>query len=295
MLDLPSWRGIVAEPRVNEIPTAVYFHENQWTYPRSPHARVDHHYGYTNLLTALSSDHCIFNSQFHLDVFLDASEAFIARMPDSRDAHDIAALKNRCSVIPPGFEPREPRLDCCPAATSPLRIGWVSRWEYDKRPDRLAKIVDSLEDLDIDFRLILCGSRPDDPSEPLQRLRRSHASRIEYDGYVSSNAEYWQQLRRMDVVLSTADHEFFGIAICEAVWAGAAPVLPKGLSYVELFGADTLYGSSEEAVEIIGRLRDPKTRQANVELNRAKIAALTAQQTAAQLDERLESLCGKKG
>jgi len=58
MLDLPGWRGLLRDPRILTTPTAVYFHENQWTYPQSSQARVDFHFGYTNLLSALAADAC---------------------------------------------------------------------------------------------------------------------------------------------------------------------------------------------------------------------------------------------
>ena len=41
-------------------------------------------------------------------------------------------------------------------------------------------------------------------------------------------------MAQADVVVSTADHEFFGIGIVEATAAGAVPLLPRRLSYPEL-------------------------------------------------------------
>ena len=52
MLDLAQWRGILRDPRILQTPTAIYFHENQWTYPPSPRAQVDSHFG--NLATIVS-------------------------------------------------------------------------------------------------------------------------------------------------------------------------------------------------------------------------------------------------
>ena len=48
-----------------------------------------------------------------------------------------------------------------------------------------------------------------------------------------SRPEYQRLLDRADIVVSTAVQEFFGVAVVEAVWHGAFPVLPDRLVYPE--------------------------------------------------------------
>ena len=70
-------------------------------------------------------------------------------------------------------------------------------------------------------------------------------------------------------MLSTAHQEFFGIAVVEAIAAGAHPVLPDRLVYPERvkalgFAADeSLYKSIDHAVDlIVAKLgTDPKPEQ----------------------------------
>ena len=274
MLDLPQWQGLLRDPRILLLPTVIYFHENQWTYPVSSQARTDAHYGYTNLLSAIAADVCWFNSQYHKNDFLTASEAFVRRMPDAASAHDFATLKAKCEVVAPGFSPpldRElfptvPPKAAAPADRHALRIGWVSRWEHDKRPDRFARLLELLSKHAVDFDLVLLGARTETPGrskpdESLQRIRRDYRRQIIHDGYATSRQEYWRQLSQLDVVISTADHEFFGIGICEAIWAGAVPILPDRLSYPELAIEECLYDSLPDAALRIKSLTATHRRQ----------------------------------
>ncbi|KAA1262468.1 Glycosyl transferases group 1 [Rubripirellula obstinata] len=260
MLDLPTWRGLLNDKRFADIPVINYFHESQWTYPTAPGSRVDHHFGYTNLLSAIASDACVFNSCFHRDTFLGASEQFVRKMPDSKSAHDWLALKAKSWVIPPGFDPPS-FLPSRSAGEVPV-IGWVSRWENDKCPQRFAELLQQLDHLSHDFRLVLLGARPADPKaaslEPLEQIRRSHGHRILYDGFAETADDYWHWLTKMDFVVSTADHEFFGIAVCEAMHAGAVPVVPDRLSYPEWVPSECLYRTTEDAIALLCLNKDER-------------------------------------
>ena len=94
-------------------------------------------------------------------------------------------------------------------------------------------------------------------------------------------------LKSMDVVISTAEHEFFGIAVCEAIWAGAVPVLPRRLSYPELVTTDSLYDSTEHAARLIARAANPHHRRESQQSNRQRIANLRMQVTVPRIDRAL--------
>ncbi|MDH4280617.1 MAG: hypothetical protein OEW83_21340, partial [Acidimicrobiia bacterium] len=49
-----------------------------------------------------------------------------------------------------------------------------------------------------------------------------------------TRSEYLAALHRCDLVVSCARHEFFGVAVVEAVASGCVPLLPNDLSYPEL-------------------------------------------------------------
>ena len=293
MLDLPTWLGMLASETRRlglapvAFPIAVYFHENQWTYPKSPKAREDFHYGYTNLLTGLAADWCLFNSQFHLDDFLRASKQFLSRMPDSMNDHELDAMQNRTSVIPPGFSPiKTPKVQIRRRTNEPLRIGWVSRWEYDKRPDQFLALIRRLDARQIDFQLVLLGQRHAGCPE-LDQICFEFSNRILIHEFAIDRVDYERSLTEMDVVFSCADHEFFGIAVCEAISAGAAPLLPRRLCYPEVFPNALFYDSIDQAVEQVIRLGDESLRQAVVENSQKDVMEHSFARIVPRLDARL--------
>ncbi len=52
---------------------------------------------------------------------------------------------------------------------------------------------------------------------------------------MENKREYQALLQQSNVVLSTALHDFQGIAVLEGVAAGCIPVVPNRLAYPELF------------------------------------------------------------
>ncbi len=75
----------------------------------------------------------------------------------------------------------------------------------------------------------------------MRRARQTLADRIVHFGFVAEPELYRSLLARSDIVVSTAVHEFFGVAVIEAVAAGARPLVPDRLSYQELFPAQFRY------------------------------------------------------
>ncbi|WP_404309107.1 tRNA-queuosine alpha-mannosyltransferase domain-containing protein [Neorhodopirellula lusitana] len=309
MLDVPQWLGLMhcspliapnptkASPNsllATNTPVVTYFHENQWTYPTAPRAREDFHYGYTNLLTALASDAIWFNSRFHQDTFWDASQNFLRRMPDSVPAHRIDAAIERSLVVPPGFNGASELADARPhrsaGTDSPLVIGWVSRWEPDKRPDQFARILESLHQQGVPFELILLGARPQKTPPELEVIRERYREQVRHDGFAGD--DYHERLAEMDVVVSTADHEFFGIAVCEAIWAGAIPVVPNRLSYPELVPSTSQYDSRNEAVQLIAKIarQDSKTRDDRWRQCRDQIADFRTSHLVPIMDDLLDNV-----
>lgn len=251
MLDVPAFLGL--QGRLAATPVVLYFHENQLTYPVREESQRDLHFAMTNFLSAVRADQVWFNTRWHSEVFLSALDQWFSHLPDHSPADEIEPIRRRVRIQAPGIDipaPRGPRMP------GPLRIGWVGRWEHDKNPEAFFAAIDALARRGCDFRLQVLGQSFRDVPEVFDRARNRHADRIDRWGYAESCEEYLVALGQMDVVVSTADHEFFGIAAAEAVAAGALPLLPDRLAYPELVSdlpepaRDLcLYASEDELVD----------------------------------------------
>lgn len=233
MLDLAAFRGL-APSAVHQLPAIVYFHENQLTYPVQVEKGRDLHFALTNLTTALAADAVWFNSAFHRSELLGAMLALLKRMPDHQPFDAVERIRSRSRILPQGIAAMpEP----CERRPGPLRILWVSRWEFDKGPETFFEAMEITRSSGVTFRLSVLGESFRQKPEVFRHARESFADQIDRWGYLASRAEYLAALADADVVVSTALHEFFGVGVVEAIAAGCFPLLPERLAYPEILSA----------------------------------------------------------
>jgi glycosyltransferase involved in cell wall biosynthesis len=238
MLPLAELRGL-CRPAA-ELPSVIYFHENQITYPVRFEKERDFHFGLSNVTSAVAADACWFNSGYHLDDFLGAIPRFLRRMPGDRPLAAVELIAERSSVRHPGIEieVQESRRRAATrrGATSPepLHIVWAARWEHDKDPEAFFEALTMLVERGVDFRVSVLGQSFDEEPPVFERARVELGDRVSAWGFRESRAEYEAVLGSADVFVSTAQHEFFGLAAVEAMALGVRPLLPNRLSYPEL-------------------------------------------------------------
>lgn len=253
MLSLGELCG--ALPVLADLPKVVYFHENQLNYPAPPGEAPDVHFGFTNISTALAADAMVFNSRFHLEEFLGGIRDFLRRMPDHRPAGLAAALRPKCSVIYPGIDcaelERHPRP--VPRARRPVTLLWNHRWEFDKQPEVFFGTLQALTAEGLSFRVHVVGQNFQIKPRPFLEARAALGDRIATFGYLPVRADYLRVLRDADLVVSTAIQEFFGIAVMEAAFCGARPLVPRRLVYPELYPEECLYAGDGELQERLRR------------------------------------------
>ncbi len=237
MVHLPVWLGLVRRALPARTVTVCYMHENQLTYPWRPGEKPDLTYALINWLSQVAADGVLFNSRYHRASWFDALPRLLKHYPDFNHLELMDEVSARSRVAPVGIEcalydPAADDHDRVPGL--PPLIVWNQRWEYDKRPDRFFRLLYRLEEAGIPFRLAVAGENFRNAPAEFAEARRRLAHRIVHWGYLAERADYHALLRQADLVISTADHEFFGVSILEAVCAGAFPLLPQRLSYPEL-------------------------------------------------------------
>ncbi|TVS18060.1 MAG: DUF3524 domain-containing protein [Gammaproteobacteria bacterium] len=244
MVDLATLKGL--HPALAGVPTLYYFHENQFAYPASSDQVPSLEPQMVQLYGALAAHRVKFNSAYNRDAFLSGVEALLARLPDAVPAGVTARIAARSSVLPVPVEA------VAPGEQDPRLIVWNHRWEYDKAPEVFADAVLALAATGRDFQLALLGARGRIPHPALARLRSALGAQIVADGELP-RAAYMALLGRAGIVVSTARHEFQGLAVLEAVSAGARPLVPDALCYPEQYPEPYRY-AADDAQALAGRL-----------------------------------------
>jgi len=234
MLNLAEFRGLIS-PDMAALPRVAYFHENQLTYPMRFAKERDYHYAMTNLTTAMAADQVWFNSQFHQDSFLKAMTDFLKRMPDYAPLDAIPEIRGKSSIHYPGILPI--KKSAC-RKPGPCRILWAARWEHDKNPDDFFEVIRILRKQGLEFRVSVIGQSFQDQPKSFGVAKAEFLDIIDYWGFQETQQDYWKCLQESDIAVSTADHEFFGIGMIEAMTAGVYPLLPKRLAYPEILRMD---------------------------------------------------------
>ena len=238
MLDLTTFLALT-RAKSNGIPTAIYFHENQISYPWSPGDRDilnkrDNHYGFINYSSALTASKVFFNSNFHMKTFLNDLKHFLKNFPDNNEIDTIEEIKNKSNVLHLGLDFSNFKARSYQKTDTPT-ILWNHRWEYDKNPELFFNVMKKIKDKKIGFNLIVLGESFGNSPEIFEQAKIEFEKHIIKWGYQKSIKDYIDCLFMSDIIPVTSNHDFFGISVMEAVFCNVWPILPDRLSYRELF------------------------------------------------------------
>lgn len=220
------------------LPIFVYFHENQFAYPNQLQDKSMYQFTALNFTTALAADKIAFNSKYNFDTFISGVEGYLKKAADMDVMHMVAQIKAKSRVLYPGvdFNAFNQDVSCESEKTScsPVII-WNHRWEHDKDPETFFEVLFEFAKQNVDFKLIVLGQSFARQPSIFSEAREQLDKHIIHFGYVKDRQEYLRLLSCGDVVVSTARHEFYGIAVLEGVRSGCLPIVPDRLAYCELF------------------------------------------------------------
>ena len=276
-LDVAAFRGL-APSWVNDVPVLTYFHENQFAYPVQRESGRDFHFALTNVTTALASDSLAFNSRYNLESFLEGASGLLRHAGDMHMEDPASIIRERSQVIPLGVDFSEIDSAPAPLASAVPVVLWNHRWEHDKAPEEFFNALFELSDEGVDFGLVVLGEKFERYPKVFDEAREKLSDKILHFGYAEDRRDYARWLRRGSIAVSTALHEFFGLAMVEAVRAGCRPLLPRRLSYPEIFPDVYLYeeGSFKESLRAVildeGRLAAHEAKKITEPFNWSKLA-----------------------
>jgi glycosyltransferase involved in cell wall biosynthesis len=249
MLDLTTFLALTRS-QTARVPTAIYFHENQISYPwpdtdRDILQKRDKHYGFINYTSALAADLVLFNSGFHREAFLEGLPRLLKHFPDFRNLENVKKIADKSRILHLGmdlakfdkYRPQKEIIKPRKMPETPLLL-WNHRWEYDKNPAGFFQVLCALAERGREFRVALLGENFSQKPEEFARAREGLGSRIVQWGYVKSFADYAAWLFQADILPVTSQQDFFGMSVVEAVYCGCYPLLPYRLAYPEILPYD---------------------------------------------------------
>lgn len=257
MLNLAEFCGL-APAWAASLPAVVYFHENQFAYParKKYQQKQNAHFGFVNMRTGCAANEVWFNSTHNRDSFFAGLDRYLKKQRNGQPWESSRQLRAKSRIIYPGIHipatPDTPRE----RQPGPLRIAWAARWEYDKGPRRFFDALEKLKTRGIRFRLRVLGEQFQRRPPVFERAAKKFQGEIDAWGYEPARQRYLELLKSSDVIVSSAKHEFFGIAILEGAACGAVPILPNSLSYPEIFaGCDEIFydGTAEDLARILAK------------------------------------------
>lgn len=226
-LDVAAFIGLTRHA-LPGVPIVAYLHENQVTYPRADAADVDA--AWRTWTSVLAADLVVVNSAHHRDELAHGLGRLVDDVPDHPHGHLLPGVVEGLEVVPVGVDLPE-RSSGSPGPVP--RVLWNHRWDVDKAPDVFVRAIERIRDDGLPVEVVLGGA-----DHWAGGQRRAAAAERLGDVVVAvgpfDDAAYRGHLATSDVVVSVAEHDYFGVAMVEAIAAGCVPVLPRRLAYPEL-------------------------------------------------------------
>lgn len=250
MLDVATFTSLIRS-EIERAKIAIYFHENQLSYPWSPddkdvELKRDRHYGFINYSSSLVADKLFFNSNYHKDSFIAALGPFLRAFPDFQNLETIKEIRNKSEVLPLGMDFSDLERHKVHVQNAVPLILWNHRWEFDKNPEFFFETLFCLKKEGLKFHLAVLGKEYAKRPKIFDEAKIRLADEIKHWGYVDDKKQYNELLWNADLLPVTSIQDFFGISVVEAIYCGTIPLLPNRLAYPQHLNEDVYYYASDE-------------------------------------------------
>lgn len=237
MLDFSTFLGLTRAKSAT-IPTAIYFHENQITYPWSstdPDVALkrDNQYGFMNYTSALAADKIFFNSNYHKNSFLQALPGFLNQFPDYKELELIDTIKAKSETLYLGVHLNRLNEVAKPKKLEVPLLLWNHRWEYDKNPDGFFEALFQLKKEGFPFKVAIIGEQYKNAPEIFAKAQSILKEEIVQFGKANTFLDYARWLWQADILPVSNFQDFFGQSVVEAIYCNCFPILPDRLAYPE--------------------------------------------------------------
>jgi glycosyltransferase involved in cell wall biosynthesis len=252
MVDISTLRGF--RPNLAQAPLIVYFHENQFDYPQSEFQREDIQLQLTTIYNAACADLILFNSEYNRCTFLKGASALLKKMPDGVPKSLMQRIEARSKILPVPIH-LEPQHNIRLLPNSELHLLWNHRWEYDKNPETLFAALQLLKQHKIPFTIDVLGQGFRRSPDIFNQAKTEFRNEIRHWGYQPKDI-YQSCLNECNLVISTAFHDFQGLALQEAIACGCLPIAPNRVAYPEYVPSDLLYeiNTTNEAEQLANKI-----------------------------------------
>lgn len=132
-------------------------------------------------------------------------------------------ILEKFEALPTVYECDHDIIDLKPKHSEIPLILWAGRTDFDKNPTGFARMVLELDKRGVQFNLALATKEERQP--PIwKQMKEELGSRIFFKGFAKGD-EYKLLLKRADIVLAPSLTENLALAVNEAVYAGAIPLV----------------------------------------------------------------------
>ncbi len=238
LTDVVSMKALC--PALRDTPLWLYFHENQFAHPISDRQWASHQqsWQFKSIQNALCADWISFNTAFNRDTFLDGADGLLKKFPEKLPGRPLDRIIERSDVLPVPLTGRFASFRESPK--HPARIVWNHRWEWDKQPQVFLDALVALHHQGYEFELAMLGSGGGRGKETFGDEAGILREHIVHWGE-ADEAAYAELIRSAAIGVSTALHDFQGLAMLELAQAGATVVVPRRVAYPEVLPGACFY------------------------------------------------------